>query len=60
LGWIAAAALLGFAIAAVFSGLFRLPRSIYLIPYVGLTCLFLYAYLRWSGLSMTHLIRHNW
>ncbi len=60
LGWIAAAACLGFAIAAVFAGIFHLPRSIYLIPYVGLTGLFFYAFVRWSGLSITNLIRHNW
>ena len=60
LAWIAAAACLGFAIAAVFSGIFHLPRSIYLIPYVGLTGLFFYAFTRWSGLPITNLIRHNW
>lgn len=60
LGWIVAAALLGFAIAAIFAGMFHLPRSIYLIPYVGLVSLFLYAYVRWSGLSIANLIRHNW
>jgi hypothetical protein len=60
LGWIAAAALLGFAIAAVFAGLLRLPRSIYLIPYVLLASLFFYAFVRSSGISLVNLIRHNW
>jgi hypothetical protein len=59
-GWIAAAALLGFAIAAAFAGVFRLPRSIYLIPYVTLAGLFFYAYIRWSGSSVSGLIRHHW
>jgi hypothetical protein len=27
---------------------------------VGLISLFLYAYLRWSELSITNLLRHNW
>jgi hypothetical protein len=58
--WIPAAALLGFAIAEVFADLVRLPRSIYLIPYVVLVSLFLYAFLRWRGLSLTELFRHNW
>ena len=58
--WVPAAALIGFTIAEVFAGLLHLPRSIYLIPYVGLVSLFLYAYLRWSGLSITTLLRHNW
>ena len=58
--WIPAAALLGFAIAAIFVSVLHLPRSIYLIPYVVLVSLFLYAFLRWSGLSLTELVRHNW
>ncbi len=58
--WIAAAALLGFAISAIFAGMFRLPRSIYIIPYVGLAGLFVYAYFRWSEVSILNLVRHNW
>lgn len=58
--WIAAAGLLGFAISFVFAGLLRLPRTLYLVPYVLLSGLFLYAFLRWSGLSLAELIRHNW
>lgn len=58
--WIFAAAILGFVIAAIFAGVFKLPRSIYLIPYVGLVSLFLYAYMRWSGLSIVTMFRHNW
>jgi hypothetical protein len=58
--WIAAATLIGFTIAGVFAGLLHLPRSTYLIPHVGSVTLFLYSYLRWSGLSITDLLRHNW
>jgi len=58
--WVPTAALLGFAIAEVFSGVFHMQRSIYLIPYVGLVSLFFYAFLRWSGLSIISLLRHNW
>jgi hypothetical protein len=58
--WILAAALLSFAIAVVFAGLLRLPRRIYLIPYVALVGLFLYAFLSWSGLSLMELFRQNW
>jgi hypothetical protein len=59
-GWIAAAALLGFAMSVIFARVLRLPRSIYLIPYIGFTSLFLYAYVKWSGLSIGDLIRHHW
>jgi hypothetical protein len=58
--WIPAAALLGFAISAIFAGLLHLPRGVYLIPYVALVSLALYAFLRWSGLSLAELFRHNW
>jgi hypothetical protein len=57
--WIPAAALLGFAIAEVFTSLLHLPRRIYLIPYVVLVGLFLYAFLSWSGLSLTELFLQN-
>ncbi len=60
LGWIVAAAVLGFAISAVFAGILRLPRSIYLIPYVLFSGLFVYAYARWSQLAISDLIRHHW
>ncbi len=59
-GWILAAAVLGFAVAAVFAGVFRLPRSVYLIFYVALVAPFLYGFARWSNLSIGNLIRHNW
>lgn len=58
--WIPTAALLGFAIAFVFAGVLHLPRSLYLIPYVGSVSLFIYTFIRWSGLSIPDLLRHNW
>ena len=60
LGWIAAAGLLGFAISVIFARVLRLPRNIFLLPYIVLSSLFLYAYLKWSGLSPVELIRHHW
>lgn len=45
-GWIVAAELLGFAITAVFAGLFRLPRSIFLVVYLALAAPFLYGFAR--------------
>jgi hypothetical protein len=60
LGWIAAAGLLGFALSMTFAGILRLPRNLYLIPYIGISGLFFYAYIRWSGTSISELIRHNW
>lgn len=58
--WIVAASLLGFGISAIFAGRFKLSRRLFLIPYVALTALFLYAFLRWSGLNPRALLADNW
>src|SRR5512146_2892480 len=58
--WIAAAAVLGFAITAIFAGQFRLPRSLFLVVYLVLAAPFLSAFVRWSNLSIGQLIRQNW
>jgi hypothetical protein len=60
ISWIFAAALLGFAVAAIFAGILNLPRSVYLVIYLVLTAPFIYAFVRWSNLSIGDIIRHNW
>ncbi|MEW6669345.1 MAG: CPBP family glutamic-type intramembrane protease [Thermodesulfobacteriota bacterium] len=55
--WVLAGALLGMAVAAVFAGVLRLPRNLYLVPYVVLVSAFLWGYVRWSGVDLDHLIR---
>jgi hypothetical protein len=60
LGWILAAGMLGFTISFIFAGVLRLPRSLYLVPYVSFSGLFLYAFIRWSGLSVGELIQQHW
>jgi hypothetical protein len=42
LGWVLASVLLGFAIAAVFSGWLRLSRPLFLVPYFVLGGAFLF------------------
>jgi hypothetical protein len=59
-GWVIVAGLLGFALSMIFAGVLRLPRNLYLIPYIGISGLFFYAYIRWSEFSIGELIRHNW
>jgi hypothetical protein len=60
LGWVIAAGVLGFALSMVFAGWLHLPRNLYLIPYIGIAGLFFYTYVRWSGVSIGELIKHNW
>ena len=59
IGWVVAAGILGFALSMIFAGFLRLHRNLYLIPYIGISGAFLYAYLRWSGLSIGETLRHN-
>ena len=58
--WILAAAVLGFAVAAIFAGLLRLPRSIYLLVYLVLAAPFIYAFMRWSNVSWLEMLDRNW
>jgi hypothetical protein len=60
LGWIVAAAVLGFATTAIFAGMFKMPRSIFLVVYLVLTVPFLYAFVRWSKIDVIELIQRNW
>jgi hypothetical protein len=60
LGWIAIAALFGFVVTFVFAGRLQLSRRVFLVPYVILTSVFLYSFIRWSGLSFWELLRHHW
>lgn len=60
LGWVVAAGVVGFVVSMIFAGVFRLSRNIYLIPYIGFSSSLLYAYIRWSGLSIRELLIHNW
>lgn len=59
-GWVIASGVLGFAISMTFASVLRLPRTLFLIPYIGIAGLFFYAYIRWSRISIVELIRHNW
>lgn len=58
--WLLAGTVLGFFVAAVFAGLLRLPRPIYIIPYVVLVFTFLYGYMRWNRLDLGQCLRHRW
>ena len=60
LAWIAAAGLLGFGISYLFAGRMHLSRRVFLVPYILLSGLFLYSFIRWSGISLREMILHNW
>lgn len=57
--WLLAAALFGWAMAAVFAGRLHLARPLFLVPYVLLTAIFLAGYVRWGGFDWrSHLVNH--
>jgi hypothetical protein len=58
--WVPAAAILGFAVPAVFAGSLNLPRSLYLAPYVLIIGALLYSYCRWSNIDIMNSIRRHW
>lgn len=60
IGWVIASGVVGFAISMIFAGVLRLPRTLFLVPYIAIAGMFFYAYIRWSGISITEVIRHNW
>src|SRR6266496_969241 len=57
--WTITASLLGLSISAVFAGILRLPRTVFLVPYVLFVGIFLYGYVRWEDLNVGELIRQN-
>jgi hypothetical protein len=58
--WIVAGGALGFAVAAAFAGLLRLPRALFLIPYVVLVSAYLCGYAHWSEVDIRDLIVRHW
>ncbi|MDL1945033.1 hypothetical protein FBQ99_22180 [Chloroflexi bacterium CFX2] len=60
IGWTLVAAILGFAISAVFSGWLRFSRTRFLIPYVCLTCIFLYGFVLVNEVNLVAVLRENW
>jgi hypothetical protein len=58
--WVLGAGLLGLAISALFSGWLRLPRRLFLIPYLLLSGAFLYSFWRWSQIDLLLLFTQKW
>lgn len=58
--WIILAAGLGLALAGLFAGWLRLPRRLFLIPYVSVSGLFIAGYFMWTGIDFSQLLAGNW
>lgn len=58
--WALGGGVLGMVVAALFAGIFRLPRNVYLLPYAFLVGAYVYAYVRWSKLDLGEIARDHW
>jgi hypothetical protein len=58
--WVLAAALLGFATTALFSGFFEWRRDWFVAIYALLVGSFLYGYIRWSGVDLRSFLLYRW
>jgi hypothetical protein len=58
--WVLAAAVLGFATAALFSGFLELRRDWFVAIYALLVGLFLCGYIRWSGVDLGSFLLRRW
>ncbi len=59
LAWVAAAALVGLATTAIFSGVLELDRDWFLVAYIAVMVPFLTSFVRWSGIEVGELARRN-
>jgi len=60
LAWFGAGLVGAFLIPYVFTSLLDLQHDLYYLLYFALVLPFLYAYVRWSGVSAGELLRRNW
>ncbi len=60
IAWVVAASALGFAITAVFAGWLKWSRNRFLIPYMLLVGLFLYAFTAVNKIDVASLLVQNW
>jgi hypothetical protein len=58
--WILSAAILGFSIAAIFAGLLKLSRNIYLLFYIPLVAVFVFCFIDKNQVDIKELISINW
>jgi hypothetical protein len=58
--WVLVACALGFATTAVFSGWLKLPRNLFLIPYVALSSIFLICFFVMNTIDVAAILSANW
>lgn len=57
--WVLASGVLGFVVSAVFAGVLRLPRSIYLAVYIPVAVLFFISFVVVERIDLASITAHN-
>src|SRR4051794_23576006 len=60
LAWVLGASIVGFVVPAFFAGGLHASRAIFVLPYVGVSAVFLYVYVHWSGVDVYAQLRQHW
>ncbi len=60
LAWVVGASIMGFAIPALFAGGLHVTREFFVLPYFCASAVFLYLYVRWSGVDVYARLRQHW
>ncbi len=58
--WILYASVLGFTVSAIFAGLLKLPRNIYLLIYIPLVAALFTFFIISNKINVSELLLHNW
>jgi hypothetical protein len=58
--WILYSSILGFAVAAIFAGFFKLPRNIYLLIYIPLVAALFFLFIKVNRINISEALLHNW
>src|ERR1051326_5614222 len=60
IAWVIGAAILGFVVPALFAGGLHVSRPVFVLAYVCASAIFLYLYVRWSGVDVYARVRQHW
>jgi hypothetical protein len=58
--WVLASGAVGFAVAAIFAGLLKLPRRVYLMVYIPVTLVFFVLFIRTESIDLAAALLHHW
>ena len=58
--WVLGAGVFGLAVTGIFTGRLRFSRRLFVLPYVALGSLFVFAYLRWSVVDLQSFVLDFW